>query len=79
MLDIASALAGAGSGPSVPYWLDQPAAPQPEAQRSLTGRGTAELAVIGGGFTGLWTALQAKEADPGRDVVLLEARRVAWA
>ncbi len=35
--------------------------------------------MIGGGFTGLWTALQAKEADPGRDVVLLEARRVAWA
>ncbi len=73
---IASALARARP---VPYWLDQPAAPQPEAQRSLTGRGTAELAVIGGGFTGLWTALQAKEADPGRDVVLLEARRVAWA
>ena len=34
----------------------------------------ADLAVIGGGFTGLWTALQAKEADPDRDVVLLEAR-----
>ncbi len=63
----------------VPYWLDQPAAPPPEAQRPLAGRATAELAVIGGGFTGLWTALQAKEADPDRDVVLLEARRVAWA
>jgi glycine/D-amino acid oxidase-like deaminating enzyme len=35
--------------------------------------------VIGGGFTGLWTALQAKEADPSLDVALLEARRVAWA
>jgi glycine/D-amino acid oxidase-like deaminating enzyme len=63
----------------VPYWLDQPGAPPPEAQRPLAGRDAAELAVIGGGFTGLWTALQAKEADPGRDVVLLEARRVAWA
>ena len=39
----------------------------------------ADLAVIGGGFTGLWTALQAKEAEPGRDVVLVEARAVAWA
>ncbi len=63
----------------VPYWLDQPDAPPPEAQPPLAGRATAELAVIGGGFTGLWTALQAKEADPGSDVVLLEARRVAWA
>jgi len=40
---------------------------------------SAEHAVIGGGFTGLRTALQAKEADLGRDVVLLEGRRVAWA
>ncbi len=61
----------------VSYWLDQPDAPAP--QPPLAGRDSAELAVVGGGFTGLWTALQAKEADPGRDVVLLEARRVAWA
>ena len=74
--EIARALAGART---VPYWLDQSDAPRPEAQPSLTGRTIAELAVVGGGFTGLWTALQAKEADPGRDVVLLEGRRVAWA
>lgn len=73
---IGSALAHARP---VPYWLDQPVAPPPEALPPLVGRATAQLAVIGGGFTGLWTALQAKEADPGRDVVLLEARRVAWA
>ena len=34
-----------------------------------------ELCVVGGGFTGLWAALYAKELDPGRDVVLLEATR----
>jgi glycine/D-amino acid oxidase-like deaminating enzyme len=73
---VASALAGARP---VPYWLDQPDAPPPEAQPSLAARAATELAVVGGGFTGLWTALQAKEADPSRDVVLLEARRVAWA
>lgn len=60
-----------------PFWLDQPDAASPEPP--LRGRISAELAVIGGGFTGLWTALLAKEADPGRDVVLVEARRVAWA
>ena len=37
-----------------------------------------DLAVVGGGFTGLWTALLAKERDPDRDVVLLEADRIGW-
>jgi glycine/D-amino acid oxidase-like deaminating enzyme len=70
----ASALATAKP---VSYWLDQPDAPAP--QPALAGRTAADLAIVGGGFTGLWTALQAKEADPGREVVLLEARQVAWA
>jgi glycine/D-amino acid oxidase-like deaminating enzyme len=60
-----------------PYWLDQAGAP-PAAPR-LTGGTGARLAVIGGGFTGLWTALMAAERDPSADVVLLEARRVGWA
>ena len=29
--------------------------------------------IVGGGFTGLWAAIQAKEDDPGRDVVVLES------
>jgi glycine/D-amino acid oxidase-like deaminating enzyme len=70
----AGALAGARP---VSYWLDQPGAPGPASP--LAGRATARLAVIGGGFTGLWTALLAKERDPSSDVVLLEARTVAWA
>ena len=58
-----------------PLWLDNPAAPTPE--RPLIGRGEADLVIVGGGFTGLWAAIQAKEADPGRDVVLIEAAKVA--
>jgi glycine/D-amino acid oxidase-like deaminating enzyme len=61
----------------VSYWLDQPGAPDPAPP--LAGLTTASLAVIGGGFTGLWTALLARERDPSSDVVLLEARTVAWA
>jgi glycine/D-amino acid oxidase-like deaminating enzyme len=61
----------------VPFWLDQTPAPTPAP--ALRGTVSADLAVVGGGFTGLWTALLAKEADPGRDVVLLEGRRIAWA
>jgi glycine/D-amino acid oxidase-like deaminating enzyme len=59
----------------VPFWLDQAGAPEPSP--FLSGTISTDLAVVGGGFTGLWTALQAKEADPGRDVVLVEARRIA--
>ncbi len=61
---------------AVPYWLDHPDAPAPTPP--LAGPERAGLTVIGGGFSGLWTALLAKERDPGRDVVLVEGRRVAW-
>ena len=40
---------------------------------------TADLAVIGGGFTGLWTALLARERYPELDVVLIEAKTAGWA
>lgn len=61
----------------VPYWLDSPDRPAPEAP--LRERTTADLVVVGAGYTGLWTALLAKETDPTRDVVLLEARSAGWA
>ena len=54
-----------------PFWLDDPNRPVPVP--ALTEHTTADLTVVGGGFTGLWTALMAKQADPTRDVVLLEA------
>ncbi len=59
----------------VPYWLasrDVPAARAP-----LSARVDADLLVIGGGLTGLWTALQALQERPGASVVLLEADRIA--
>jgi glycine/D-amino acid oxidase-like deaminating enzyme len=54
-----------------PFWLDDKE--RPEATSALTASTTADLCVIGGGFTGLWCALLAKEANPSLDVVLLEA------
>ncbi|HEX2575857.1 MAG TPA: FAD-binding oxidoreductase [Aquihabitans sp.] len=60
-----------------PFWLDDPA--RPERRPSLPGDLETDLAVVGGGYTGLWTALLAKERDPGRDVVLVEGRRIGWA
>ncbi|KII00514.1 FAD-dependent oxidoreductase [Streptomonospora alba] len=63
------------------FWLDPEAGGHaaPEAAPALAGAERADLAVVGGGFSGLWTALIAKERDPGRDVVLLEARTSGWA
>lgn len=55
----------------MPFWLDNPLA-APEVKPALVGQEKADLVVVGGGFTGLWTALIAKERDPGRDVVLIE-------
>jgi glycine/D-amino acid oxidase-like deaminating enzyme len=66
----------AGAVPE-PYWLGQEGAPP--AADPLDGAGTADLAVIGAGYSGLWTALLAKERDPGRDVVVLEAGTAGWA
>jgi glycine/D-amino acid oxidase-like deaminating enzyme len=60
-----------------PFWLDQPGAPP--ARAPLRGATAADLVVIGGGFTGLWTALLAKEFFPERSVVLAEGHRVGWA
>jgi len=36
----------------------------------------ADLAIVGGGFTGLWAALIAAEESPGRNIVVLEADRI---
>jgi glycine/D-amino acid oxidase-like deaminating enzyme len=60
----------------VPFWLDRPDAPEPS--EPLTGDADADLVIVGGGYTGLWAAIQAKELDPGRDVLLLERDTVAF-
>src|SRR5690606_12042617 len=54
--------------------LDRPDAPEPAPP--LTGRVETDLAVVGGGYTGLWAARHALADDPGRDVLVLEAGTV---
>jgi glycine/D-amino acid oxidase-like deaminating enzyme len=65
------ALAALSGAEPVPYWLAGPGAPEPAA--ALTGPVTCDLAVVGAGYTGLWTALRARERDPSCDVVVVEA------
>ncbi|SFC08834.1 Glycine/D-amino acid oxidase [Nocardioides terrae] len=55
------------------YWLDDPTRPEPLPP--LAGAAEADLVVVGGGYTGLWTALLARERFPSRSVLVLEAGR----
>ncbi|MDO9410637.1 FAD-binding oxidoreductase [Patulibacter sp.] len=56
------------------FWLDEEhgGVRRPDPAPALVGSTTADLCIVGGGFTGLWAALHAKRDDPDRDVVLLE-------
>jgi glycine/D-amino acid oxidase-like deaminating enzyme len=62
---------------ATPYWLDGP--DRPARRPALDADDSADLCVVGGGYSGLWTAILAKERDPSRDVVLLEGNRIGWA
>lgn len=59
----------------LPFWLDRP---RPAEAPPLDGAVEADLAIVGGGFTGLWAAVQAKQERPQREVVLLEAEAAGW-
>lgn len=58
------------------FWL----ANSPDKDRAqLIGNHQTDLLIVGGGYTGLWTALRAKERDPSRKVTLVEGNTLGWA
>ncbi len=86
----AGALAGAGAAyfgaahlylsderwtPNRSYWVARGRAP---VNPPLQGNHSVDLAVIGGGVTGLSTAIHAREMMPGLQVALLEAEYVGY-
>ncbi|OCT29542.1 FAD-dependent oxidoreductase [Pseudomonas putida] len=57
-----------------PFWLQQALDPQNEAVcPPLQGDVRCDVCIVGGGYTGLWTALMLKEVVPALDVLLIEA------
>ena len=50
----------------------------PHAQATQRLPAHADVVIVGGGFTGLWTAYYLLRADPALDVVLLEAEHVGF-
>ncbi len=57
-------------------WLTDP--DRPSALPALSADTTADLVVVGGGYTGLWTALRARERYPDLDVLLLDGGTCGW-
>ena len=57
------------------WWLEQAleAEGSPPPAPALRGEASADVAIVGGGYTGLWTALSLKERAPELRVTLLEA------
>ena len=53
------------------YWVQEAGRPEPAS--ALRGTTTADVAVVGGGYLGLWTAWHVLRHAPGARVVVLEA------
>lgn len=59
------------------FWLEDAA--DPTSYPSLSSPTQCDVAVVGGGYLGLWTAVLAMRRNPGTRVVLLEAQTLGWA
>lgn len=58
------------------FWVDDaPSDPLPR----FAGSAECDLAIVGAGYTGLWTAIEAKKRDPDRRVIVVEAKDPGWA
>ncbi len=54
------------------FWLEQALASAADDPNPLRGVVSCDIAIVGGGFVGLWTALMIKRQDPAVDVCIVE-------
>jgi putative aminophosphonate oxidoreductase len=53
------------------FWLEEAAGDAPE-EPALAGDARTDVAILGGGYVGLWTALEIKRREPSCEVAVLE-------
>ena len=58
-----------------PLWHDPEI--MPDVLPALSSEEQCELLIVGGGFTGLWAAMQVKERRPDTDIILIEKTFIA--
>ncbi|MCE4027732.1 FAD-binding oxidoreductase [Microbacterium sp. Au-Mic1] len=61
---------------NVSHWWQQIGAPTP--RRELPGDLSVDIAVVGAGYTGLWTAYYLKRAQPGLRIAVIEQRHAGY-
>ena len=56
-----------------PFWFEQALAQENSRPlNKLTGKTLADVCIVGGGYTGLWTAIKIKQQSPEKDVVIID-------
>ncbi len=58
------------------WWIEEAGAP--EALAPLDGRAEADVAIVGGGYLGMWTAWHLLQRAPDTEIVLLERERCGF-
>lgn len=56
-----------------PFWLEQALFTDGGLAPGLQGALTADVCIVGGGYTGLWTAILTKQQSPALNIIVLEA------
>ena len=56
-----------------PFWIEQALFNDGALAPALQGAQQADVCIVGGGFTGLWTAIQCKQQNPQLDIAILES------
>jgi glycine/D-amino acid oxidase-like deaminating enzyme len=72
-----TALAATPRNGELGFWMAGLADKRPSYPR-FTGDGSIDLAIIGGGYTGLWAAYFAKKLEPSLSVAVFEAEQIGY-
>jgi glycine/D-amino acid oxidase-like deaminating enzyme len=62
------------------FWLDQALDEEIDVAEAppLGGDAKVDVAIVGGGYTGLWTAIELKAREPSLDVMVIEKKICGW-